>query len=94
MGSLSLLIGNLRNGPEQSRAPVLRGEANLGRRGPFWNIEAKGKGARQHRVQVQVDTTRTEARYVSFLHKTAQAIRTSLFASATIATFWWVRAIS
>jgi hypothetical protein len=31
-------------------------------------------------------------RYLSFLHKTAQAIRISLF--ATTATFWWVRAIS
>jgi hypothetical protein len=38
--------------------------------------------------------SRTGGRYVSFLHKTAHAIRTNLFASATIATFWWVRAIS
>src|SRR5580704_19135715 len=31
---------------------------------------------------------------LSFLHKTAQAIRSTLFASATTATFWWVRANS
>ena len=93
--SLSLLMeeSSERPGAVQG-APVLRGEANPGRRGPFWNMGVKGKGARQHHVQAQVAATRTGARYVSFLHKTAHAIRTNLFASATIATFWWARAIS
>jgi hypothetical protein len=42
----------------------------------------------------QLDAIRTGGRYLSFLHNTAQAIRSSLFASATIATFWWLRASS
>jgi len=39
-----------------------------------------------------MDTARTGARYRSFLHNTAHAIRTSLFAKATMATFWCLRA--
>ena len=91
--SLSLLTGKSSERPAAVKgARVLRGEANPGRRGPFWNMGVKGKGACH--IQVQDAVTRAGVRYVSFLHKTAHAIRTNLFASATIATFWWVRAIS
>ena len=50
----------------------------------------EGKGS----LSFQVAATKAGGRYVSFLHKTAHAIRTNLFARATIATFWWARAIS
>jgi len=45
-------------------------------------------------VHAPTAVTSIGIRYLSFLHKTDQAIRSSLFASATTATFWWVRAIS
>jgi hypothetical protein len=94
--SLLMVKSSERPGAVQG-ARFLRGAANPGRRGPFWNIGRKGKGARRtHSGDPgrQGAGASTAGRYTSFLHRTAHAVRTNLFARATIATFWWVRGSS
>ena len=87
-----VIFGTARSG--QGRADFARRSEPLTAR-TVLEHGREGKGSTSYcDVQVQVDVTSAGVRYSSFLHKTAHAIRTNLFASATIATFWCVRTIS
>jgi hypothetical protein len=87
--SLWGLFGTARSSP---------GRTGFTRRSEPWTartvLEHRREGKESTSCPVHVAVTGTGIRYVSFLHKTAPIIRTKWFAGATIATFWWVRAIS
>jgi len=88
-------------GVQCSERPGAVQGAGFGRRSELWTArtvlkhgdEGEGdSGIHCGQPESQFERTSTGGRYAWFLHRTAHAVRSSLFASATITTLWCVRA--